>query len=439
MVVSTTPMMAGAAGPSLNLKEAVDFALSNSPTFSSAKKSQTINELQYKTAVAKLFPSLDFSTSDGLQNNIPVADSTDTNAIITPNPTSPWYSSVSLGLTESLYDNGVTSTNIDIADLNKEITSINYKKTRDSLTLDVVSEFYHFSLLSALLDVRKQQQAILGKQFKTLTNQYLQGFKPKSDYLRLKIQVQQAEVDRISAEDDQAQSLVNLLKILGVGEQTQQIPTFRTVAVQRAQNLQNLFPKQAPPLSHVYDFQLAQIQEKVNEKNVQLVRRNYWPQLLLTSGATYSNLNYINSPTTFASGNQLSWYALVTLNYNFWDWGSRKRNVEVAELNRDIQQNSLNQNLISIHASIESLMASISKTNQSYVLNQELLTLQEESNRDLEIQYREGKATYLDLITSLNSLLATKIQFYTSYFNALTSIAQYKYYEGKIYDTITEE
>ncbi len=39
---------------------------------------------------------------------------------------------------------------------------------------------------------------MLGKQFEMLSSQYQQGFKIRADYLRLKTQVQQAEIDSIT-------------------------------------------------------------------------------------------------------------------------------------------------------------------------------------------------------------------------------------------------
>ena len=85
------------------------------------------------------------------------------------------------------------------------------------------------------------------------------------------------------------------------------------------------------------------------------------------------------------------------------------------------------------------IMADISRISRNYKLSQELLSLEEESNRNLEVQYHEGKVTYLDLITSLNNLLDAKVQFYTSYFEALQTIAKYRFYEGNIYGTLVEK
>src|SRR3989344_3801838 len=97
-----------AAVKPLSLQDAVRFAIENSPSFDTAKKTQAIRELEYKSAVAKMLPSADFTTTNGLQNNIPIASTSSASPVFSSNPSAPWYSSLSLGLTESLYDNGVS-------------------------------------------------------------------------------------------------------------------------------------------------------------------------------------------------------------------------------------------------------------------------------------------------------------------------------------------
>ena len=386
-----------------------------------------------------MLPSADFTATNGLQNNIPIASTNSSSPVLTANPSAPWYSSLNLGVTENLYDNGVSLTNLSIANLNRDLASVNYLKTRDSLTLDIAAEFYRFSLASVLLDVRKQQQAILEKQFKTLSSQYQQGFKTKSDFLRLKTQVQRAEIDRVTAEGNITLSIAELRKLLGVNYQSNDPPSFVPSVVQRDHKIEALFPEKPPAMENVYDYRITKIQEEVNGKSVTLAERKYWPQVSFNSGVTYNNQNYLNSNTSFAAGHQLSWNALVTLQYNLCDWGTRRRDVEIAQYSRDIQGNSLNQKLLDVNAKIIGTMADISRIRRNYKLSQELLSLEEESNRNLEAQYREGKVTYLDLITSLNNLLDAKVQLYTAYFSALQTFSKYKFYEGKLYETIIEK
>ena len=422
---------AQAAEKNLSLPEAVQFALENSPVFDSAKKTQSIRELEYKNAISKFLPSADITTTNGLQNTISAGNSANANTA-----TSPWYSTLTMGITENLYDNGVSVTNLSVADLNRNLAWINLLKARDNLVLDIAAEFYRFSLATILVDVKKQQQVVLEKQLKNLTSQYQQGFKTKSDFLRLKTQVQRAEIDWIAANNSVTLSVAELNKLVGVkGEPL----TFEPLVAHREKNLDNLLPQKSLELDNFYDFKSAKIQEKVNEKTVNLTERKYWPQVALSSALTYNNQNYLNSNNAFSYGHQLSWNALISLQYNFWDWGTRKRDIAVAQYNREVQENSVSQSLLDIKAKVIGIAADILRISRSYKLSLELLTLEEESNKNLESQYREGKVTYLDLITSLNNLLDAKVQFYTAYFDALQAHSKYRFYEGKIYETILEK
>ncbi len=438
------PFTASATPKPLSLPGAVRIALESSPVFDSAKKTKAIRELEYQSASAKLLPSADFTTTNGWQNNIPLKGSAAAGSTPAVNSTAPWASSLKLGLTENLYDNGLSITNRNIAKLNSDLASINFLKARDSLILDIAAEFYRFSLASALMEVRDQQLAILQKQFKTLSNQYRQGLKTKNDFLRLKSQVQRAEIDRISAENNITLSAAELRKLMGVSFNNSEPPSFEPLPVKADQHLDAAFPHAAPAMENIYEYQLKKIQEEVDEKNITLAERKYWPQVSLASGITYTNQNYLYSSKNFAAeqqpswaaGQQLTWNALVTLQYNIWDWGTQRRDVEIARYNRDIQRNTLDQGLLEINAKIAGIMADISRIGKSYKLSRELLALEEESNRNLETQFREGKVTYLDLITGLNNFLDAKVQFYTTYFDTLQISAKYKFYEGKLYEVV---
>ena len=425
------------ASVSLTLSDAIQTALQNSPTYDTAEKTETINHLKYRSAIAKLLPSLDFSTTDGLQNNIPIAS----NAafLLTPNPTAPWYSSLNVGFTENLYDNGVSLTGLAVADLGQTLSQISSLKVRDSLVLSVASEFYTYSLSSVLVDVRKQQQALIEKQFDLLSSQYQQGFKTRADFLRLKTQVQQAEIDRINAEDQLTQSTTKLRQILGINLKEDTSYSFTPVTVAWEETFDQLKEIREPSLDQFYDARIAKLQNEINDKSVDLVRRNYYPQVNVTFGGLYNNQSYLNSDEPFSAGHQLSWDALVTVQYNFWDWGIRKRDVQIAEGNRDIQSDSITQGLQTVRQDLEGMMGSFTKIKRNYKLSRELLGMQEESNRLLEQQYREGKVSYLDLITSLDGLLNSKVQFCSSYFEVLQNLAKYDYYKGQIYESLLQK
>jgi outer membrane protein TolC len=436
-VIQTPQSAYGAPVPSsstqLSLSEAILYALQHSPKIDSALKAQDTRELEYRSALSKFLPSLDFSTSLGLQNNITL-----NGTLLTPNSSAPWYSSMSLGLTETLYDNGVSWTQKSIASRNQEVAALESLKSRANLTLDVATEFYNYSLSSALVDVKNQQLQILDKQFAMLSNQYQQGLKPRLDFLRFKTQVQRAQIDKTSAEKALEQSSAQLKKLLGVDLKQDTLLTFSPLPILPKLKISKTLPSQAPALSDFYDSKTAQLQKENSEANVTFAVRKYWPQLQLGGGVTYSNLNFANSPQSFGQTAQLSYTALITLQYNLWDWGIRRRDIQIAENHRDVQINDLNLGLMDVRFKIETLMIDISRVRETYILNQELLSSEEENYRNIEVQYREGKVNYLDLITSLNNLLGARTQFYSAYFEALQVLAKYYFYEGSIYEKLSK-
>jgi outer membrane protein len=424
----------------LQLKDAVLLALESSPSIDFAKKTHLIRKAEYKNAVFKLLPSLDLTTTHGLQTNIPFGPNS---SFYISNPSAPWYGSISLTLNESLYDNGVSWTQMSIAELNQEVALLSQFKSRDDLVLKVAEEFYRFSRAMALVEVRKQQQDILQKQFKTLSEQYYQGLKVRSDFLRFKSQLQRAEIDSLSSKNAIQLSLNEIRKLIGKNDFENETPDdvlqFEPILIKKDEKMKNFFPKKKPKIKEFYDYKIIKLKNEINNKSVVLAKRNYWPQALLSAGVTYYNQNYLNSSLPFNEGNQISWNVLLSLNYNFWDWGIRRRDIEIAQYNRDVQFDTLQQELIEQDLQINNLLLEVSRNEKSFSMNRELLEIEEQTYQRLETQYREGKVAYLDLITGLKNLLDAKEQFYTSYFDVLQNFARYKYFEGKVYETIFEE
>lgn len=431
----------------LNLKQTLQYALEHSPLLNTALRNRTIRDLEVRSAWSKILPSFDVTGSGGLQDGSPST---------VPNP---WYSNLNLALTENLYDNGSSWNAFRVAELNQKLSEIEYNKTRDTLILEVVSSYYRLSLSHVLSEIRRGQSQALEKQFKLVTDQYEQGLKPKNDFLRIKTQVQRANIEQLTAANAILAAEAELRKLLGVGSgsgASSPSVEFKPIPVQRKRapsEMEQLFAKLEPGLEKTYEFRSAEISKQVNERAVTLVERAYWPQVNLSAGLSYSNQNYWafgvkgGSATTGAvlpvtgaasPADQWSWNALLSVQYNLWDWGTRRRAVQIAEENREIQSNSIVQNLLDIQFRLTQLRLDMGRILKNYKLTLDLLELEEESNRNLEIQYREGKVFYIDYITGLNSLLDAKVQFFTSYFDSYQTAAQARFYSGKISEVIDE-
>ncbi len=417
----------------MNLTQAVEYALIHAPTVMIAAQERSIKKIEQKSAFAKLLPSLDLATTNGLENNIPLSRAS---LFQVANPDAPWASAIKFGITQKFYDNGRSWIKKETSDFAADLADIRYLKIRDMLIRDIALEYYQYSLARRLTDVREQQQEIMRRQFETMMQEYEQGLKTKNDYLRFKAQLQRSEIELLSAINKCTQSTIEIRRL--IGSMQQEDITFEPLPVIHHKRVEDILSQDVPPIEKTYDYKIAAMSHGINTNIVRMSERSYWPNVFLESSAMYNNKNYINA-ISFGSKNALSYTLLLRLEYNIWDWGIRRNDVAIATSKCEIQETKLQKELIESQALLANLSSEIIRIRPSFELSHELLALEEKSTANLRNQYREGKVSFLDLVTGLNNLLDAKIRFFTSYFDAQSAYTKYTYLEGSIYESIFQK
>jgi outer membrane protein TolC len=420
-------MLAGGAALAaepLSLRDAVRRALVRSPVIQSVRATQSVRRLEHRNSFAQLLPSLDL---------------TNTNSITNPGTSSRQLSqtTTSLGLlglklSENLYDSGVSLTNVAVTGLADRIGELNFLKTRDSITLEIATAFYRYSLASAVLDVRQQQKEILGKQFDTASAEYREGLKTKKDVIRFRTQVLRSETSWLSARNDRDLVITDLRRLLGADPAGAEPLEFRIIPPPDVNDTPPKFEFRAK-LDTSYEFRISELQSRIYGETADLERRRYRPEITATADVGVPTGKYFGPSATPLSTGLLQWNVALTLKYNLWDWGFRSRAVEIAQDTRDALNFDLRDQLLQTEKSIENLKAELQRLRTTYQLSRELLQLESENYKYLETQYKQGKVAYLDLITSLDNLLAAKEQYFASHFGLLQSLAQQKYFDGSLF------
>ncbi len=311
-------------GRTVTLKETLQIAMENAPEARTVRLNQKVRAWEESSATYRFLPRLDLTSNLGLQHNVPSA------------PTEPWSSQLGVSLTESLYDNGESIVKLRASKLNREIAELNQLQVRNKVTLDLTIAFYDYSLAAKLLEVKSQQLKTLQKQLELASTLHQQGMKLQVDFLRFKTGVQRAEIDQRTAATQLETSITELKRIMGYSQNTSEPIEFLRVEP-TAEETQ--VPVTPPALDKTFEKRIAETQTRINQLNVDLVSRNVWPQLNLTTGAGYTNSSFIHSPNAFSGGQQYGWNIMLTLKYNLWDWGTQRRDAEIARANADVQDN----------------------------------------------------------------------------------------------------
>jgi outer membrane protein TolC len=423
LVLALAPS-AGLAQSKLTFKDTIAKAVDTSPALKVFKLELDARELEFKNARSVFFPQLDLSATAGLRETDP--RTTLSNRV----------STLDLTLSETLYDNGVSFTRYNSAQLQRDIAKISYENERDQLSLLVGQEFLRFSLAAALVEVQEQQFNIIDKQYQTVASLYQQGIRTRKDYLRFKTELRRAEIDFLQAKNSLMRSRVELNRLIGVEARETQ-PSFDFVPLPVQPESVAKLPQRAPDIDNHFQYRIARLQKQVYQNDVRLVRREFWPQLSLTAGASYTTGDYLGEPTYINNNEYTAWYALGTLKFNLWDWGIRRRNVSIAQARVNQRESELSASLNTFSSDNVKLMLDLNERAKTYSLSRELLDLETSSYGLLSRDYREGKVNYLELIVALRDLLRAKDQFYNSYFGLRDQLLRYTYHEGRLFESVT--
>lgn len=408
---------------SFDLKKAIIYASTHSPEFDTLKRQQNISELEQRSAKARMLPSLDLSAIHGIQDTSPRTK------------TGPWGSQFNLGLTESLYDNGITRTNIQIATLVNNQANINYKDQKNNLNLAIVTQFLIHSLNVKLFEIQEKQFKFVNIQFGLISKDYHQGIKTKNDFLRFKTQVNRSEIDLINAKNTIEKSKQELQRLIGIDFQSSQIVDFSPLSLESVNFEINY---NSINLENHLQLQSAQIQKEINQLNFELVARKNLPEVTISSGVNYGSSNYLRTGQSVSDNAQVGWNALLTVKYNFFDWGIRERDKAVALQKKLIQNNELDTKLLLLKSTINQLKINILKIQKNYQLSKELLSMEKNNIDFIEREYRNGKIQYLDLVTGLNNYSDAQIKFYTAASDL--EIARYTmlFHQGKLDEELSK-
>jgi outer membrane protein TolC len=413
----------GKTADSFDLRKAILFALENAPEFDSFRRELSITALEEKSAYSRFFPALDFTMIHGLKDTSPRSQK------------GSWYSSIDLGLSEKIYDNGVTAKKYEIAKIKNQQAQIALDNQKNKLSLTISTQYLKYSKYVKLYEIQMAQLDLIKKQFELISSDFHQGIKKRDDFLRFKTQVSRGEIELVNSKNLVKNTIEELKKIMGVKDNLD----IHLIPI----NFNKITPKYIDPKIEInvedhLEFKESKLKKKINNLESDLVKRQHRPEIALTTGVNYQNSEYMDKLSSFPHNDSVGWNALVTIKYNLWDWGIKERDREVAVQKNIIQDNEQNSKMLNLQSLINALMIQLEQYRHNYNLTKELLTLEKTNIDFIKREYRNGKVSYLDLVTGLNNLADAQIKYFTAISDLENAEYSYKYHQGTLYDYLTK-
>lgn len=381
----------------LTLEDCVRIAWGEQPQVALAEKSWRLAEERVKSIRANLFPQLSvgyqfrryLSTRIGFQIGV--------GQIQVQEPVE--FKETSLTISQLLFDSFQTPLQIRQAKAQANASSHAYERTKADIALQVAQQY--FEVLRARALVRLQERVL--ERAKRLLEAAEAGYKAgtvaKLDVLRAQVQVRNAEVDLLAAQNQERIAMLTLRNLMGVGDDF--VFDVAEPAEERYKPL-SLTECLAQALRQRPEVREAEWQRESAQVARQLARINSLPVVNISG-------SYNRYPSTTRITDK-EWAINLIVSYPIFDGGRIKAELEQAKLQVEQAELNLKRTVDNIKLQVHQAYTNWQNAVERLNAAQEAVKEASETARLTEEAYKVGAVSLIDVINAQVALAQAETQ-----------------------------
>jgi outer membrane protein len=401
-------------GRPITLGEAIGIAQQNAPTAIQARGQVQGSHTAVRAAYAQFIPTVQVSTGLTRQNNV----ATRVNATTGELTSNRYQTTTSVSANVDLFDGFRRVNDIRAARAQETAANTGVTATNANLALSVKQQYF------AALAARESEAAAAAQlaqaraQLQLSVAKVLAQTATRSDSLRALIQVSQAELALLQAQNNRATADASLTRIIGstaaVSATPAGLPADTAIAVDSA-TLASL--AQVNP-----NIKSAQENLVAAQASAKSARAAYYPTLSLGYGRNLSGSS--NGIDPFGSNYTTSGNFRLNLSLPLYNQLNRERTIINADIARTNAEASLRDQQLAAQQSLVQGITSLRNAQQQIRLQSQSVVAAEEDLRVQQQRYQLGVSTLLDVLTSQNQLTQARLSLVQARFSARTAQAQ---------------
>ena len=377
-----------------NLKECVRYALSHQPLVRQSLIDEAITEHNISSKLADWYPQVNFGFSFQHNPELPTS-------IFQGNPVRFGVLNTSTGafsVSQTLFDRDVllaSSTASEVRQLSSQQTS----NTKIDVVVNVSKAYYAVLVTREQIDLSNEDIVRLQRSQVDAYNQFKSGIVDKTDYQRATIALNNALAQKRQNEELLKARLANLKNLMGYPAGADLALEYDTTGMEHEALLdttQILIPENR------IEYRLLETQKRLDQANL-----DYYEWGFLPSVSVYGTYNLAFQNNEFS---QL--YAREYPNSNFglelsfpiFEGGKRFQQISVARLELDRVDQDLLSLDNSVHAEYVTSLANYRSNLNNYEILKQNTVLAKGVYETIQLQYKAGTKTYLDVITAETDL-----------------------------------
>ncbi|HVX49332.1 MAG TPA: TolC family protein [Chitinophagaceae bacterium] len=390
------------------LDQCVQYALKHQPLIQQSVIDQQIVESSIKSKLADWYPQINLAAS--LQHNFQLPASIfngSVNYIGTKNT-----SSVGLQATQNIFNRDVLLASRTANDVRTQVRQLT-EADKIAVTVAVSQAFYGVLLTQKQIELTGTDINRLQLSIKDAYAQYQAGVVDKIDYKRATISLNKS-VAQLKGQQDSLKAKYALLKqAMGYPDSIALDVQYDSIQMQKEIYVDTT---QYINYDNRIEYRLLQTQRRLLQANIKYNKMAYYPTLSAFGGYNFNYLN--NSFSKLYAQNFPTSNIGLQLSFPIFQGFKRKENIKGAELAFQKSDYALIGLRDTIITQYQQALAAYKSNLYDYTIFKDNLQLAQDVYNTLQLQYKAGVKTYLDVITAEDDLRTAEI----SYTNALYQV-----------------
>ncbi len=393
------------------LQNCIDYAISNQPLMKQSLLNEKITNQEVAGKLADWFPQLNFNFTFQHDFKLPTSIFRGTAVQFGVANTS----GADLSLSQTIFNSDVllaSSTAYDVSEQAREKTV----DTEIFLAVGVSKAFYGVLLAKEQITLVKEDIARLHQTYEDAYYQYKSGTVDKTDYESAEIALNNAVAQLKSAREQLKTSYAVLRNVMGYPSDKELNLAYDSTQMVSDARIDTTLK---------LDYK-NRIEYKLLQTNLRLQKANlsyyYWSFLPSISVVGEYALAFQNeSIPALYNANYPSAYAGIQLSIPIFEGGKRFHEIDQASLEVRSSEYAIQSLKDSIDAEYTKAIGNYDSNLSSLVAAKKNLSLAKDVYKTIELQYRSGVKTYLDVITAETNLRTTEVNYYDSLYQLLSS------------------
>lgn len=398
---------------SATLQECIRYALDHTPLLRQSKIDEAITDRSIKSKLADWYPQigLDYNLQHYLELPTNVFGGNALKAGVSNS------SAALFTLNQNIFNRDLLLANNTAKDVRTQI-----RQTTASNQIDVVAAvskgYYDVLLTRQQMDVLDEDIVRIERSLKDAYNQYQSGTVDKIDYKRATITLNNARAQKKSAEEQLKAKLVYLRQLMGYPAGGGELPLiYDTLQMEKQVT--------APDTALMVDYR-NRVEYKLLETRQQLLKAdlkyNKWSFLPTVSAFINYSFAYMNEDFgKLYQQNYPNSLAGLKISLPIFQGSKRIHNIKMASLQLERSQWDFADLRNQINSQYANAMAIYKSNLNDYMTLKENVGVAQEVYNMIQLQYKEGIKTYLDVIVSETDLRSAQLNYYNAMYQVLSS------------------